>query len=176
MKVSDYLPKLYNNNIEMQNIILSDEKEFEKKLKIYIDNAFKDNFAKVATENGIENFEKLLSISVDENSDNLEYRRAKILTILTTTIPLTQRWLQNSLTELLGKDNFTLNVNSETYTIIINVSNIYKNTTTIVYNFYRPLVPANMVFNVNTFEIETAQLHFGTIMHEGEKILIKVEE
>ena len=176
MKASDYIPKLYTNNIEMQALIGSDEKEFEQRLKVYIDNAFKDNFAKVATKNGIENFEELLSISLDENSEDLEYRRAKILTILTTTIPLTIRWLKQSLSELLGADSFIIKLDPTTYNLTINVSNIYNNTASVVYTLYRPIVPANMELIVNLFEVESANLVFGTVIHQGEKILIKSEE
>ena len=43
MKVSDYVPQLYKNNIEMINIINSEEKEFENHIKLDIYNAYNDN-------------------------------------------------------------------------------------------------------------------------------------
>ena len=60
MKVSNYVPDLYKNNLEMNNIIGSEEVELEINLKPNIDNAFKDTFAIEATEKGIENFGILL--------------------------------------------------------------------------------------------------------------------
>ena len=96
MKVSDYLPKLYNKNIEMNNIIYSEEEEFEKNIKLNIINSFKDNFIKTATLNGIEKYERMLGIIPDTSKD-IEYRRSQIIFILYSTIPYTYK----RLTEIL---------------------------------------------------------------------------
>ena len=175
MKISDYMPELYINNIEMKNIINSEEIELEQKLKIFVDNVFKDNFIQTATLNGIQNYEKLLNIQLDENKDNLEYRRAIVKAKLATTVPLSYKWLENSLTSLVGTNNFEINLDNNTYTININIANLFENTAKNVYKLYRPLLPANLIIIVNLFEKETANLYFGGILHEGEKILVKSE-
>ena len=61
MKLSNYVPKLYKDNVEMYNIIDSEEKEFKNNLKTDIDNTFKNTFVKIANIDGIKRYEQLLS-------------------------------------------------------------------------------------------------------------------
>ena len=175
MKVSDYTPYLYNKNVEYLNIIYSDEKELEEKLKIGLESIFKDNFAKVATKNGIENWEKLLNIELDVNRDNLEYRRHKILTKLSATVPLTYRWLESNLISLVGENNFYIDLDTDRYILNINVANLFNDTANTLYDIYRPLIPANLVIIVNLFGEEETNLYFGIVMHEGEHTIMKGE-
>ena len=70
MKISEYSPKLYKNNIEMINIINSEEDEFENGIKSDINNSFLNTFVKTANESGIRRYEKLLEIPLDENKAN----------------------------------------------------------------------------------------------------------
>ena len=53
MKISDYLPSLYKNNLEMNNIILTEENELENGLKLDIDNSFLNSFISTANEKGM---------------------------------------------------------------------------------------------------------------------------
>lgn len=168
MKVSDYLPKFYNKNTEMINIIYSEEDELENKLKVELENVFKNTFAKVATEAGIENWEKLLNIELDSNRDNLEYRRNKVLTKLSTTVPLSYRWLEENLTSMVGANNFYIELHNNQYKIYINIANLFNDTAETIYDLYRPLLPANLEIIVNVFEEEEADLYFGIVMQEGE--------
>lgn len=176
MKISDYVPKLYKNNIEMNNIIYSEEQDFEKILKPYIEKAFNDNMIKTATEDGIANYEKVLYISLDDNKDNLEYRKAKVIAKLTTTVPLTYRWLENNISSLVGKENFTMTVNYNQYSLIISVANVYKDTAEILYEVYRPLIPANMTLTTNIYEDESTTIYTGGIVQDAETVLYKMAE
>ena len=175
MKISDYIPNLYNNNTEFLSIIYSEQEELESKLKIALKNIFKDTFAKIATINGIENWEKLLNIILDDNSDNIEYRRNRVLTRLSTTTSLTYKWLEESLNNLLGENNFNISLDGANYTITINVANLLNDTAESIYDLYRPLIPANLVMTVNLIENETTNLYFGVIIHEGETIKLQSE-
>lgn len=176
MKVSDYVPKLYKNNVEFTNIISSEEDDLENILKPYIEQAYNDNFAITASKNGLENYEKLLKIDLDENRDNLEYRRAKVIAVLTTQVPLSYRWLENNLISLVGKDNYRLRVDYNNYTINIDIGNVYKNTAETLKQVYRPLIPANMIIIVNLFQEENANVYVAGILQEGEKVLYKMSE
>ena len=168
MKVSDYLPNLYYKNAEMINIIYSEEDELENKLKVELENVFKNTFAKVATKAGIENWEKLLNIELDSNRDNLEYRRNKVLTKLSTTVPLSYKWLEENLTSMVGPNNFYIELHNNQYKIYINIANLFNDTAETIYDLYRPLLPANLEIIVNLFEEETANLYFGVVVQEGE--------
>lgn len=120
MQVSDYLPKFYENNREMQNLVDSEEYEFEHNLKLDIDNSFKDTFALAATETGINNFEKMLGIRSDETTETSEFRRRRILSRLISSIPFTETFLKNRLDSMLGEGNWEYTISYSTYTLTIN--------------------------------------------------------
>lgn len=174
MKISDYIPIIYENNIEMTSLINAEENELENNTKIKLADAFRDNFPIIATKNGIENYEKLLKIQREPNTD-LEYRRAKIITVLTTTFPLTYRWLVNSLNYYLGEGNYEIVLDSAEYDLLIKCSNVFDNTITNLYNLYRPLIPANLDFRIALAEQSDGQLNIGGIIHQGDKIKVKRE-
>lgn len=113
MKVSDYIPKLYNKNLEMTNIINSEEEEFENNLKPNIDNSFRDTFPVIATEKGIENYEKIFSILPDKETESLEERRQRIIYRLNSHIPYTLEALIIQLDDILGHDNYTIDYDFE---------------------------------------------------------------
>ena len=78
MKVSDLIPNLYNNNLEMNNIIYSEEDELEN-LKQNIKNRFIDTFASKATEKGIQNYENIFDIKANPYTEDLNFRRERIM-------------------------------------------------------------------------------------------------
>ena len=175
MKVSNYVPLLYEKNLEMQALTNSEEYEIENNLKISLTDAFKDNFPIIATKNGIENFEKLLKIQLDPNNNSLEYRRTKIITVLTTNFPLTYRWLIDSLNYYLGVGNYEIKLDAANYDLLIKCSNIYDNTLTTLYHLYRPLIPANLTFRIAVAEQEDGQMTTAGIIHQGDKIKVQGE-
>lgn len=177
MKISDYLPKLYKNNLDMINIINSEEEEFENGIKLDIENSFKNTFALIATEAGIRRYEQLLEIPLDENKDDIEYRRARVLAKLGTSGVLTYKWLENNLLALVGKDNYQIDLNNLDYILTINIADIFLNTANTLYNIYRPLIPSNLELFINLFqEVSDSTIYISSIIQEGDIILIKGEE
>ena len=120
MKISDYLPNIYAKNREMNNIIYSEEDELENGLKLGIENAFKDTFAKVATKNGIAKFEKMLNIESDETTETMDFRRRRVLNRLVSQAPFTEKYFINRMNEMLGEENWSYTINYNTYTLTIN--------------------------------------------------------
>jgi hypothetical protein len=171
MKISDYMPNLYKNNTEMNNIINVEENELENNLKANIENSFKDNFVKTATLNGIREYEKLLSIPID--NDNLEYRKSIIINKLSTTVPLTYNWLDDNLYNLVGKNNYKIELDYDKYIITINIRDAFINIAETLQNIYRPLFPANLVIIVNLFDTYKANLYVGSTISIGDKIFIE---
>lgn len=176
MKLSDYVPKLYKNNIEMNNIINSEEYEFENLLKLGIDTTFYNTFVKTADEEGIRIFEEILEIPLDENKNNLEYRRARVLSKFATSGALTYNWLENNLINLVGVNNYQILLDANNYGLTINISDVYLNTAKTLFDIYRPLIPANMKLFVNLFDNIDCKLYTSNILHEGEILYIKGEE
>lgn len=173
MKVSDYLPKFYKNNIEMYNIISSEETELENNLKQDIKNTFDNTFAKISNLDGIKRYEDLLGIQ--STSTDIEYRRVNILSKLGTSGNLTYKWLDNNLKNLVGEGNYQIILENNIYKISINVSSVFEDTASKLYNIYRPIIPANMQLVVNLFDDVNTTMYISNIWHEGDTILIKGE-
>lgn len=173
MKVSNYLPKFYKNNVEMYNIISSEETELENNLKQDIKNAFDNTFAKISNLDGIKRYEDLLDIQ--STSTDIEYRRANILSKLGTSGNLTYKWLDNNLKNLVGEGNYQIVLENNIYKISINVSSVFEDTASKLYSIYRLIIPANMQLVVNLFDNVNTTMYISNIWHEGDTILIKGE-
>lgn len=159
MKISDYIPNLYNNNKEMHNIIYSEEQELENRLKPGIENSFKDTFANVATEKGLEKFENILGIKVDKNEDTITFRRERVISRLVSSIPFTEKYLQNQLNIFLGEGNWNYTIDYNNYSIVINSlipgNAWYKE----LLDFLDRTIPCNMTWIVNIYSATWAQVY-----------------
>lgn len=119
MKISDLVPNLYKNNIEMNNIIYTEEVELEENLKTAIDNKFKDTFASTATEQGIIQFENIFNIKPNTTTETLQFRKERIMTRLISSIPYTEKFLINKLNSILGEGNWSYTIDYKNYKLII---------------------------------------------------------
>jgi len=158
MQISDYMPKLYSNNKEMMNIINSEELELENNLKPYIEDSFKDTFAVEATETGIEKFEKLLNIPVDTETEDLDFRRARVLSRLVSSIPFTETYLQNKLNALLGEGNWSYTINYNNYNIVIRSLKPGDAWYRELLDFLDRTIPCNMEWSVDLYAATWAQV------------------
>ena len=64
MKLNKLLPDLYNNNIEMNALINSEDTEFNEILNVQIETSFKNNFIATADSNGLTRYENLLDLPI----------------------------------------------------------------------------------------------------------------
>lgn len=151
MKVSDYIPNLYNKNLEMHNIIYSEEEELENGLKLSIENSFKDNFAIVATEKGIEKFEEMFKIEVDPEEETLEFRRERVINRLISQIPFTEKYLINRLNRMLGEGNWTYTINYNAYTLTVTTLIPGRIWYRELVNLMDELIPCNIDYTIEIF-------------------------
>ena len=151
MKVSDLLPNLYKNNITILNIINSEEKEFENNLKPNIEQAFLNTFASTSNQIGIEKFEKIFGIKANPSEESLDFRRERILNRLITHGPYTERYLIDKLDSMLGKDNWSYNLDYNNYTLTITSLTPGKAWYYEVLNLLEQIIPCNIVWEVNVY-------------------------
>lgn len=152
MKISDLVPNLYNNNIEMNNIIYSEEKELEENLKSKINNSFLDTFASKATESGIEKFEKIFDIKSNPYTEELNFRRERIMNRLVSSIPYTEKYLINRLNSILGEGNWNYVIDYANYKLTINSlipgDDWYRE----ILDFLNKIIPCNMDWSLNVYQ------------------------
>ena len=147
MKVSDYLPELYKNNLEMTSIINSEEYELETNLKTNLDTAFLNTFASEANVEGIERFETFLDIKPNPD-DSLQLRRERVINRLTRQIPYTERFLISRLNAMLGEGSWNYTFDYNNYTLTINSVIPGKNWYNEVIEFLNMIIPCNIIWSV----------------------------
>lgn len=153
MKINNLVPKLYNNNIEMNSIINSEDKEFEEILKLNIRNSFENTFIATADETGIAQFESLFNIGANPETEDIEFRRQRLWNRLNTSPLYTERWLQNKLNEILQEGNWRYEIDYNNYTLDIyslRPGKLWLNELT---NLLKKIMPCNIVWTIHIFAL-----------------------
>lgn len=172
MKIREYMPSLYENNAEMNALLYSEELEFENNVKPNVDNVFNDNFVVKATTNGLENFEKILSITANPSTESITFRRERIINRLMSNIPFTERFLQSQLDTIIGKNtnaDFTpdnsnnqywyYEINYNNYTLDIYITIPGRGWLNELYNMLSEIIPCNILYTVNVYAASWGQVN-----------------
>lgn len=151
MQINDYVPEMYNKNLEMYNIINSERDELENNLKPSIDNSFIDTFANKATEKGITNFENILNIAADPMTESLDIRRERVMNRLITQIPYTERFMISKINGILGEGTWSYNMNYNNYTLTITSSIPGRIWYGELISFLNRIIPCNIKVNIEIY-------------------------
>lgn len=143
--LSSYVPDIYKDIVEMDDIINSEQKlmdNIRKELLV----AFANTFVLTANESGVIMFEKMLNIIANPRTEDLEFRRQRILNRVSMSPPFTFRFLKNKLDEIIGKGRWRAHINFETYTLYIESSATDQNWYHEVEYTVNRIKPCNIVF------------------------------
>lgn len=138
----DYLPLYEREYREIQEIMQADEKELSEIWKL-LEDLLNDQFVQTATDKGISRWESILGIE-PRNIDTLDERRFKILVKLNEQLPYTLSTVKEQLNMLCGADGYQFILDSNNYTVTVNLELRNKNNYHTVYDYLRKAVPANM--------------------------------
>ena len=153
MKVSDYKPALYEDNIEMNALLNTEEIEFENRLKLGIENSYHNTFIKTANEQGIANYEKILNITSIPENESLDFRRDRVINRLTTAIPFTEIFLRRKLTELLGEGNWEYTLDYNNYLLTIKTLVPGNAWYVELLDFFNKIVPCNIEWKLELYAV-----------------------
>lgn len=148
MQISDYMPNLYKNNIDMTNIIYSEQEELENHLKADIENSFHNTFIKLANEKGIKQYEDIFGIKADPLTESLEFRRQRVLTRLISNIPFTETYMINSINEILGVGSWEYELDYNNYNLTIQSTIPGRGWLNELYEFLKRTIPCNIIYEV----------------------------
>lgn len=112
------------------------------------DDSMDDQFVSSATENGVARREQMLNI-FPFATDTLEDRRFRLMTRYGENTPYTRRSLMASLESLCGKNGFTLDITTATFTVDIRVALNVKKQENSVKELLERTIPYNMVIQVD---------------------------
>ena len=142
-KLIDYLPHFMQAHKEMTVIMETEQVEIDR-LWLNAENALADQFIQEATVNGVKRWESMLGVS-PKDTDNLDERKFRILTMLNRELPYTLRKLEQALTNLCGAGGFSINLQAREYRIDVKLALDNKNNYQDVVNLLKKMIPANMV-------------------------------
>ena len=143
----EYLPE-FLRNVREYKAILTDGVEPEIVVLFRaIEDALNNQFIQDADEYGVQRWENILGITY-KSDYTLDERKFAILTKINEQLPYTTRSMEKRLESLCGKDNYSVNVDVNNFTVNIGVALTARNSYNDVYAMLEEVVPANMVINL----------------------------
>ena len=127
-----------------------------------VEDAINDQFATSLTDNGCKRWESIMKINA-KDTDDLDFRRFRILSKLNEQLPYTYRMLEVQLRTLCGDNGYKIVLRNNEYTLAVKIALASKNKYSDVESTLRKYVPANIVLDVslmyNTHEIISQFTH-----------------
>lgn len=143
-----YLPDLFAN-ISEYKILLESENITIQTLWQTIMQSLDNQFILTSDIQGIERWEKILSI-VPEPDDDLETRRYRCLTAVSLSELSTIRKLQEKLETICGNDNVEMVFESDLFTLHIKIKNNTAKAN-MIKNYIIESIPANLVLDFKSY-------------------------
>lgn len=169
MKLIEYMPQHLKNIREFQEIFKSEDEQLEY-MNNLIAKMLTEIIVKTATSYGLERYEKIYNIK--NISDDIDVRRFNILSKINNKVPFTLKWLDNKLKQLVGKDNYTINIDYNDYKITIGIAYLFGDIANTLKDDLRNQLPCNLIIQINVFS--DCNLHTGCVVHEKEHIKLGV--
>jgi hypothetical protein len=145
--ILSYLPEFLKEFREINQLAEAENPELLFLWKALRD-VMNDQFVKDATENGMENWEKILKIT-PRVSDTLEDRKFRVLTRLNEKLPFTYIGLERQLASLCGEDGYLLELLNNEFKLIVKVALKAKSNLEDIRKLLQRIVPANMLVELS---------------------------
>lgn len=169
MKTIEYIPNFLQNVREFKIMSNLEDEELEK-LKLQIDNILKEVIVNTSEDYGLQRYEKIYNINVVSN--DIDVRRFNIISKINNNAPFTYRWLDNKLKQLVGENNYKINIEYDNYKVIISIAYLFGDIANTLQKDLRELLPANLVLQINLFS--NCNLYLASIVHEKQHIKLEV--
>lgn len=140
-KLINYMPPFLQGVREYNRIFDAEDIELNN-LETNMNLLLTEVIVKLASSFGLDRYENIYGIKTA--SENVEARRAAILTKINSRVPFTYKWLYSQLEENFGKNGFEININYDNYTIEIVINGIYSEVADILIESFYDKLPANM--------------------------------
>lgn len=124
--LSSFVPTIYKDVVEMDDIMRSEE-NIMKIARQEMFSAFANTFVLTSDESGVIMFEKMLNIIANVQTEDLEFRRQRVLNRLSMSPPFTLNFLKQKLDEIIGPNAWTAYINPATSTLYVESSATNQN-------------------------------------------------
>jgi len=149
-RIIEYLPHVLRSVTEYRELMEAEQPELEA-LWAAQDAVLADQYVVTANEYGISRWEAMLGI-FPKDTDGLEMRRARVLSMLRLKLPYTKRWLAAWLDDLCGEGNYSLAISAYTIMLDLGYDRIpeAEKLAGDIYAMLEAVRPANMVLALNS--------------------------
>lgn len=142
--VAKYYPQIYNKILEFKELAKTENALFND-LEVEINKLKNNLFILTCDEATLKKYEILFSIS-SSKSETLEFRKERILNRINLSMPFTLLGLKAKLNEIIGKDNYTINIDYNNFTIYVESKILNQHWFVETHLTINKMKPANMVF------------------------------
>lgn len=144
-QLKELVPDIYNEVLEMDTLINTEQGLFND---IHNNTSqVKDNaFISSSDSSRVRQYEKLLKIKANVNTENLEFRRERIINRLSTKPPFTINWLKEKLNQVIGENNWKLIFTPDEYSIYIKVREMSDSWEVELQETLKKVIPANIIW------------------------------
>ena len=143
--LASYVPTVYKDIVEMDTIIESEQILIDEH-NIEALQAFNNTFVLRADEKGIQMFEFMLNIVASPTTEDLEFRRQRVLNRMSMSPPFTFRFLKKKLNEIIGEGRWDASVDFNNFTLYVESSAVSQNWYTELEFTITQIKPCNMIF------------------------------
>lgn len=140
-----YLPWIYNNVREMDELMDTEQLSLNE-LEAVISKWWANQYIPIADEDGIKVYEDQIGIIANPATEDLEFRRRRLLNRYSLQPPFTMRYLCIKLDEIIGVGKWNAWVDNDAFTLYIESSAENQNWFSEVSITINSIKPANIVF------------------------------
>lgn len=140
-----FVPTVYDGIVEMDDIMNAEEQEMSIARR-ELHSAFTNTFVLTADESGVIMFEKMLNIIANPQTEDLEFRRQRLINRLSMSPPFTFRFLKQRLDDIIGAGGWKAYIDYANYTLYVESSATNQSWYSEVEFTISRLKPCNMVF------------------------------
>ena len=169
--IKDYFNKLYFPNIEVDAIIKAIQPELDELTVSTID-IFKNLFPIIATDSGIQMWEQLLKIAANTSTEDIEFRRQRIILRLATNVPFTERFMQWFFNNVLGEKNWDYTLEYNNYKLKIRFLIPGLNWQKEIEYFLETVLPCNIILVASEILSGPGMFFAGVVLPKDRTILI----
>lgn len=168
MRLKKYLPEFVSSIKEFQELDQTISVELDE-LRNKLQQIQSNQFIETSNDEGLKRYEQMLKIAT---VNDMDMRRFNILSKYNSTIPFTITWLTNMLNAIVGKGDFLLHINYNTYTLTISIMSSKEHLIPTLYRDLRKKIPCNLVLNITTLAPVQGENYIGTFIRTADKISI----
>lgn len=144
-QLNSYVPSYYRKVDEME-ALMEVEQSIVDEYQVNMLTAFQNTFVLTADISGIELFETMFSIVANPSTEDLEFRRQRVLNRMTTSPPFTLRFLKQKLDAIIGEGRWKVTMDYANYTLYVEASAVNQNWYTELEFTINQIKPCNIVF------------------------------